>query len=192
MASDGYPGRREWSEKIQKSLAVPRLYPRLWPKHELMEVDTMPDALAKAVDIAGGDKLFQAPDGSCFFTGNRFRQHNYWTDPRPHFRHRDFTLRECELDRHLKAHRNNGFIPGFYITGFVNETEDDFIAVLVVDYKALIRDYEAGLFGMGHTSPKNGKESFYHIRFRCFKNELLQYAVAKYYRGKWYLEPNAT
>ena len=113
-----------------QKVAIRKFYQDIWPHYQITEIDELPDDLAVQIDIGGGDKLLRGHGGHLVFIGQRFRKQALWEKG-----YRDFTIREAEYNRHLIAIQNGGFVPGYYVLGFANETEDDFITLYVIDYR---------------------------------------------------------
>lgn len=149
--------RKKFSMKMQK-VAIAKYYQRIWPRYKITEIDELSDDLAVQIDIGGGDKLLRGSDGHLIFIGQRFRKIDQWNKG-----YRDFTIREAEYRRHLAAIRDGGFIPGFYVLGFVNSKEDDFIVLYVINYRLWFEDINAGKLTMKFKKPRReAQERFFY------------------------------
>ena len=123
-----YNSRRGFTHKMQQ-VAIARIYPTLWSDFTVTEVDMLEDPVSRAIDIAGGDKMLRHPGlGYVVYLAQRFRQADVWQQY-PHF-----TIREAEWQRHIAALRNGGMVPGYYIYGYSDEQETDFLRVYIVRY----------------------------------------------------------
>jgi hypothetical protein len=153
--------REDFSLKMQK-VAIAQRYPAIFPHYKIIEIDEMAhtDALAKVIDISGCDKALVARDGHIVWLGQRFRQHDQWDQ------YHDFTIRESEYRRHLKAIQNGGSLPGFYVYGYANQGQDDFLAFLILKYRQFFQDIRDGRWEMQFKEThKTVQENFYWNAF---------------------------
>lgn len=169
MPSKGWKVRKDFSLKMQK-VAIEKYYPHVWPRYKIVEIDELNHDLAVQIDIGGGDKMLVGKDGHLAFVGQRFRKITSW--------YRDFTIREAEYNRHLRAIQSNGFVPGYYVLGYANEYEDDFSVLYIIDYRLWLSDIVDGKTRMDfkETKPKN-QENFYY----CALNKIPEiYIITKF------------
>lgn len=148
--------RSRFSLKMQK-VAMASIYPKIWPDYAITEVDLLPSALARQLDIGGCDKLLFSKDGHTVLVGQRFRTAKIWYNPQ----HRDFTIREVEYHRHMEALQNHGTIPGFYVYGYANETKDRFLQLFIVKYQEFMFAVSQGRLAPMQLMQLNGQEDFY-------------------------------
>lgn len=149
--------REDFSLKMQK-VAIAQRYPDIFPGYKIIEIDEMAqsDPLARIIDISGCDKLLKARDGHIVWLGQRFRTPGEWE------KYHDFTIRESEYRRHIAAMQNGGSLPGFYVTGYANESESDFVAFLVLKYRHFFQDIIDGKWKMRFfETHRSVQENFY-------------------------------
>lgn len=176
MGKEGWLDRKAFSMRLQK-VAIAKFYSRIWPRYQITEIDELSDKLAVQIDIGGGDKLLRGSDGHLIFIGQRFRKIDQWNK-----RYRDFTIREAEYRRHLAAICDGGFVPGYYVLGYANGNEDDFIALYVINYRLWLEDIKAGILTMKFKKPYNdNQERFY---FYCLEDIPDKYVVFRYIAEK--------
>lgn len=159
MPSNGWMDRKRFSMKMQE-IAIQKVYHSVWPNFRILEIDKLDHELARLVDIGGADKLLFAKDGHNIFLAQRFRKSSQGE------RYRDFTLREKEYLRHSVAMRDGGFIPGYYVYGWANQSETDFTELKIINYQMWLNDVLGGMARMWFKETKNEwQENFYYVPF---------------------------
>ncbi|MFH1486697.1 MAG: hypothetical protein ABIH46_11555 [Chloroflexota bacterium] len=152
----------EWALKIQKRVAVPKYYRKLWPRAEIFELDAMrKNELAKSIDVGGADKMVKLPDGQLIFLGQRFRR---WDSAK---KYDDFTLRATrhsgmltEFEKILLALTRGGFMAGFFAYGHVNKVEDDFLRFRILRLREFCEAVMAGHFNPKMKDNTDGSSNF--------------------------------
>ncbi len=132
-----YETNADFALKLQP-IAIEHYYKPQWADARLTELDQHADELSKVLDIGGADKLLTFPDGRVAFLGQRFRR---WKSGK---KYDDFTLRDTELAKVLKALDTGGFVASFYSYGLANEAETAFVKFRILHFRPIIEALAVG------------------------------------------------
>lgn len=181
---------RRWSDLEIQPIAISKVYSKLWPGSQIVELDKgTPESLHNILDIAGADKLIRYQDGTVSFLAQRFRRPEQADFD-------DFTMRyhrtggnKTEYEKVVTAFQNRTLLAGFYAYGLVNIPEDDFIRFRVLDYPLFLQDYLSDQVPPGDVKAnKDGRTSFIYWPFAKLK-KYLTYQLGDFYTKSYYKAP---
>lgn len=172
--SSSFKRDNAFAEKMQPIAAD--FYRKFWPDCKIIPLDNdRKNALKRALDIGGADKMIIHPNGVVSFLGLRFRR---WD-----CRYDDFTLRydrsyseyKTECEKILIALEENGMLASYYGYGHANEREDGFIRFRIVNFRKFVEKWEKGEFPYSGIKDNDDGTTFAYWPFSEFSKDLILY-----------------
>jgi len=182
-----------WALEIQKRIAIPTIYKKVWPDCIFHHPDKQTTALEKALDIAGADKIIQEKNGGMYFLGQRFRTFESSLAKG----YDDFTLRhyrpktdyKAEAYKVIDALKTGKLLAAFYGYGHLNREQTKFEEFRIIKFRNFVEEWSLGkLEPSQHKYNHDGSSSFYAWEFRDIPENMIHWDLKKQINPKTTLE----
>lgn len=178
-----------WALEIQKRIAIPMIYQKVWPDCIFHHPDKQTTELEKALDIAGADKIIQEKTGGMYFLGQRFRTfesslaRGYDDLTLRHYRPR--TDYKAEAYKVIDALKTGKLLAAFYGYGHLNREQTKFKEFRIIKFRPFVEEWVSGnLDPYQHKENYDGSSSFYAWRFRDIPKNMIYWDLKKQAKQK--------
>ncbi len=178
-------GDVRWAVHIQKTLAKPLIYSRVWPSCKVKCLDDDPrDELKVLLDKAGADKMIIEENDNLVFIGQRFRTYAASLGKG----YDDFTLRKrrprtnykAEAYKQRYAHRNGTGLIKYYAYGHLNPRQDGFTKFRILRFQTFLAKWINEELAPEETKNNTDKSSsFYTWSFENIPNDCIHWELDK-------------
>jgi len=178
-----------WALEIQKRIAIPTIYQRVWPDCVFHHPDKQTTELEKALDIAGADKIIQEKTGGMYFLGQRFRTFESSLDKG----YDDFTLRhyrprtnyKAEAYKVIDALKTGKLLAAFYGYGHLNREQTKFEEFRIINFRSFVEAWSSGILEPDqHKENHDGSSSFYAWEFKNIPENMIFWDLSKQNKPK--------